>query len=199
MNKPHKNRMLDPLQKSLLSQLNDMMLLDQRRLAAHIKGIRHIKDENKRQTVAEDIKAQIRLAQARLSERQGAVKNPIVFVENLPVSQRKEEIQRLIRDNQVVVIAGETGSGKTTQLPKMCLELGLGSRGLIGHTQPRRIAARSVATRIAEELKCELGSLVGYKVRFTDQIGKDTQIKLMTDGILLAEIQTDRYLNQYDT
>ncbi|SPY32264.1 ATP-dependent RNA helicase HrpA [Pasteurella canis] len=98
-----------------------------------------------------------------------------------------------------MVIAGETGSGKTTQLPKMCLALGLGTKGLIGHTQPRRIAARSVATRIAEELNTELGDLVGYKVRFTDQISENTMVKLMTDGILLAEIQSDRFLNQYDT
>ncbi len=92
-----------------------------------------------------------------------------------------------------MVIAGETGSGKTTQLPKMCLELGRGTKGLIGHTQPRRIAARSVATRIAEELKTELGDLVGYKVRFNDQISDNTMVKLMTDGILLAEIQNDRF------
>lgn len=95
------------------------------------------------------------------------------------------------------MVAGETGSGKTTQLPKMCLELGFGNLGMIGHTQPRRIAARSVAARIAEELETELGGLVGYKVRFNDQISDDTQIKLMTDGILLAEIQNDRFLNQY--
>ncbi|TID13047.1 ATP-dependent helicase HrpA, partial [Avibacterium paragallinarum] len=106
---------------------------------------------------------------------------------------------KAIEQNQVVIIAGETGSGKTTQLPKMCLALGRGKKGLIGHTQPRRIAARSVATRIAEELHCELGTLVGYKVRFNDQISDDTQIKLMTDGILLAEIQSDPFLNQYDT
>ena len=117
----------------------------------------------------------------------------------MPVSARREEILKLIEENQVVVIAGETGSGKTTQLPKMCLELGRGIKGLIGHTQPRRIAARSVANRIAEELQSEMGSTVGYKVRFNDQVSDNTLVKLMTDGILLAEIQNDRYLNQYDT
>ncbi len=175
------------------------MIIDQRRLSARIKGIGHIKSEEGKNAVATEIQQQIQLAQVRLQGRKSAVKNPIVFPDNLPVSQRKAEIQKLIAENQVVIVAGETGSGKTTQLPKMCLELGFGQKGLIGHTQPRRIAARSVAARIAEELKCELGALVGYKVRFNDQISENTQIKLMTDGILLAEIQTDRYLNQYDT
>src|ERR1051326_4410211 len=123
----------------------------------------------------------------------------IPFPESLPVSQRRDDILAAIRDHQVVVVAGETGSGKTTQLPKICLELGRGVRGQIGHTQPRRIAARTVAERIAEELGTELGSTVGYKVRFTDQSGEDTLVKVMTDGILLAEIQNDRSLRRYDT
>ncbi len=118
---------------------------------------------------------------------------------NLPVADRREEIMATIRDNQITIVCGETGSGKTTQLPKMCLELGRGVDGMIGHTQPRRLAARSVAARIAEELKSELGSVVGYKVRFHDKTKSDSYIKLMTDGILLAEIRNDRYLNQYDT
>jgi ATP-dependent helicase HrpA len=117
----------------------------------------------------------------------------------LPVCERREEIEEAILNNQVVIIAGETGSGKTTQLPKICLSLGLGVKGLIGHTQPRRIAARSVANRIAEELKVPLGELVGYQVRFTDVATDATAIKLMTDGILLAEIQKDRFLSRYDT
>ncbi|UEA17685.1 ATP-dependent RNA helicase HrpA [Pasteurella canis] len=186
------------LQKSLLSELNEVMNSDYRQLLARIKGISNIKNEQAQQAVAAEIQSQIQLAQERLNQRKSAVKN-IEFPENLPVSQRKEEIQKLITQHQVVVIAGETGSGKTTQLPKMCLALGLGTKGLIGHTQPRRIAARSVATRIAEELNTELGDLVGYKVRFTDQISENTMVKLMTDGILLAEIQSDRFLNQYDT
>ncbi|WP_020558364.1 ATP-dependent RNA helicase HrpA [Thiofilum flexile] len=118
---------------------------------------------------------------------------------DLPVAQRRDEIIAAIKQHQVVIICGETGSGKTTQLPKMCLEAGRGIDGFIGHTQPRRIAARSVAERIAEELETPLGQHVGYKVRFQDKIQPTSYVKLMTDGILLAEIQQDRYLNDYDT
>lgn len=121
------------------------------------------------------------------------------YPDDLPVAQRREEILKAISTHQVVILCGETGSGKTTQLPKMCLELGRGVDGFIGHTQPRRIAARSVAARIAEELKTALGQQVGYKVRFHDRSSPDSYIKVMTDGILLAEIQQDRHLRQYDT
>lgn len=190
-------RELNPIQQSLFSKLKDIMLVDQRRLSARIHGIGKIKSQEAQQAVAAEIQQQIEQAQLRVENRKSAVKNPIVFPESLPVSQRKAEIQKLLSEHQVIVVAGETGSGKTTQLPKMCLELGFGNLGMIGHTQPRRIAARSVAARIAEELETELGGLVGYKVRFNDQISDDTQIKLMTDGILLAEIQNDRFLNQY--
>ena len=117
----------------------------------------------------------------------------------LPIVQHRDAILESIRDNRVTIICGETGSGKTTQIPKMCLEAGRGVEGLIGHTQPRRLAARSVSTRLASELKSELGGTVGYKVRFSDQVSADSYIKLMTDGILLAEIQSDPWLNQYDT
>ena len=188
---------LTPLQQSLFSQLIDIMLVDKRRLSARIHGIGKIKNQEAQQAVADEIQQQIEQARLRVESRKSAVKNPIVFPESLPVSQRKAEIEKLLSEHQVIVVAGETGSGKTTQLPKMCLELGLGNLGTIGHTQPRRIAARSVAARIAEELQTELGDLVGYKVRFNDQISDNTQIKLMTDGILLVEIQTDRFLNQY--
>jgi ATP-dependent helicase HrpA len=124
----------------------------------------------------------------------------ISYPAELPISQRKDDILAAIRDHQVVVVAGETGSGKTTQLPKICLELGRGGEGsLIGHTQPRRLAARTIAQRVSEELGGELGGLVGYQVRFTDRVGPDTRVKLMTDGILLAEIQHDRMLRRYDT
>src|SRR5687767_4395393 len=124
----------------------------------------------------------------------------ITFPPELPVSARRDDIAAAIRDHQVVIVAGETGSGKTTQLPKICLELGRGGDGrLIGHTQPRRIAARSVAERIASELGTELGDLVGYQVRFTDRTSKAGRVKLMTDGILLAELQRDRDLRRYDT
>ncbi len=190
-------REVTSLQQSLFSQLNDIMRVDQRRLSARIHGIGKIKSQEAQQAVADEIQQQIEQARVRVESRKSAVQNPIVFPESLPVSQRKAEIEKLLSEHQVIVVAGETGSGKTTQLPKMCLELGLGNLGTIGHTQPRRIAARSVAARIAEELQTELGDLVGYKVRFNDQISDNTQIKLMTDGILLAEIQTDRFLNQY--
>ncbi|WP_049722285.1 ATP-dependent RNA helicase HrpA [Gilvimarinus polysaccharolyticus] len=131
--------------------------------------------------------------------RRQLVPTSIEFPEQLPVSAKRDDIAALIRDNQVVVLAGETGSGKTTQLPKICLELGRGVRGLIGHTQPRRIAAHTVAARVAEELGSPLGETVGYQVRFTEQAGDNTLIKVMTDGILLAEIQQDPTLGRYDT
>ncbi|WMR96838.1 ATP-dependent RNA helicase HrpA [Mergibacter septicus] len=173
------------------------MLVDQRRIMARIRGLNAIKSEENRNAVIYEIEQAISSAKLKVEQRKTL--KQIDFPENLPVSQRKDEILKLIAAHQVVVIAGETGSGKTTQLPKMCLALGLGVKGMIGHTQPRRLAARSVAMRIAEELDSELGGIVGYKVRFNDQVSEDTQIKLMTDGILLAEIQADRYLNQYDT
>ena len=123
---------------------------------------------------------------------------PALNYPELPVSQQKQEILDALGNHQVVIVAGETGSGKTTQLPKICLEAGLGCKGLIGHTQPRRLAARSVASRIAEELDSSIGETVGFKIRFTDQTSENSYIKLMTDGILLAEIQEDRYLSQYE-
>ena len=124
---------------------------------------------------------------------------PKVEYPPLPVSDKKEDIKEAIANNQVVIVAGETGSGKTTQLPKICLELGRGVHGMIAHTQPRRLAARSVATRIAEELNTPLGDKVGFKIRFSDQVSERSYVKLMTDGMLLAEMQQDRFLNQYDT
>ncbi len=134
---------------------------------------------------------------ARAARR--AAMPPISYPAELPVSQRRDEIAQVIRDHQVVIIAGETGSGKTTQLPKICLELGRGVDGQIGHTQPRRLAARTVAERIAEELGSPLGETVGYQVRFTDVSADDTLVKLMTDGILLNELARDRQLRRYDT
>jgi len=139
------------------------------------------------------------LASAALVEARSQLLSPLSFPEALPVSARREEIRDAIAANQLVIIAGETGSGKTTQLPKICLEMGRGIQGLIGHTQPRRIAARTVAQRIAEEVNTPLGELVGYQVRFQDHSNDNTLVKLMTDGILLAEIQHDRLLNRYDT
>ncbi|HET7387337.1 MAG TPA: ATP-dependent RNA helicase HrpA, partial [Nocardioidaceae bacterium] len=135
-------------------------------------------------------------------ERRASLVPEIRYPEELPVSRRRDDIAAAIRDHQVVVVAGETGSGKTTQLPKICLELGRGVSGRIGHTQPRRIAARSVAERIAEELGSapkEPGSVVGYQMRFTDHTSRNTLVKVMTDGILLTEMQHDRSLSAYDT
>ncbi len=128
----------------------------------------------------------------------GAASSPTkITYPELPITERREELLKIIRDNQVIVVAGETGSGKSTQLPKMCVELGLHESGWIGHTQPRRIAARSIAERVAEELGDEVGGIVGYKVRFTDKVSKRTAIKVMTDGMLLAEMQNDRDLSAY--
>jgi ATP-dependent helicase HrpA len=138
-------------------------------------------------------------AEAARIERRRALVPKIVYPEDLPVVERREDIAAAIRDHQVVVIAGETGSGKTTQIPKICLDLGRGLAGMVGHTQPRRIAARSVAERIAEELDVELGTTIGYQVRFADHSSRDTLVKVMTDGILLAELQRDRELRRYDT
>ncbi|HXR40792.1 MAG TPA: AAA family ATPase, partial [Acidothermaceae bacterium] len=131
--------------------------------------------------------------------RRRALVPALRYPSGLPVVERKDDIAAAIRDHQVVIVAGETGSGKTTQLPKICLELGRGVRGMIGHTQPRRIAARAVSERIAEELQAPLGGAIGYQVRFTDRASADTLVKVMTDGILLAEMQRDRLLRSYDT
>jgi ATP-dependent helicase HrpA len=154
---------------------------------------------SRRLTQGHDVERDLLAAEERLARRLAAVPERIDFPETLPVSERRDDIAAAIRDHQVVVIAGETGSGKTTQIPKICLELGRGVRGLIGHTQPRRLAARSVAERVAEELGTPLGSTVGYTVRFHDQVAEHTLVKLMTDGILLAEMQRDRDLLAYDT
>ncbi|MGS2718651.1 ATP-dependent RNA helicase HrpA [Eionea flava] len=144
------------------------------------------------------LSSKIHASCSRVQQRRDAL--PVVtFPDELPISDKREDIAGIIKQHQVVVLAGETGSGKTTQLPKICLSMGRGVHGMIGHTQPRRIAARTVATRIAEELGSPLGESVGYQVRFTDQASDNTHIKLMTDGILLAEIQQDRFLSRYDT
>ncbi|WP_428461550.1 ATP-dependent RNA helicase HrpA [Photobacterium kagoshimensis] len=178
--------------------MKDCMMRDRFRLQKRIQGAARIKNEKAKHAVfdeiALDIAKSMQIVQMRQTQRP-----TISYPELLPVSQKKDDIAEAIKNNQVVIVAGETGSGKTTQLPKICLELGRGASGMIGHTQPRRLAARSVATRIAEEMQCELGSYVGYKVRFNDQVSDRSQVKLMTDGILLAEIQNDRFLSQYDT
>src|SRR5439155_15094242 len=135
---------------------------------------------------------------ARREKRQSQVPR-LEYDDSLPVVARREEIAAAIREHQVVVVCGETGSGKSTQLPKICLEIGRGVAGMIGHTQPRRIAARSIASRLGEELRTSVGQKVGFKIRFTDTTGPSTLVKVMTDGVLLAESQHDRFFDQYDT
>ncbi|CAM2968877.1 ATP-dependent RNA helicase HrpA [Vibrio diazotrophicus] len=183
---------------SLKKALKQCLLKDRFRLSKRISGASKIKKDAARHAVFDEIALDIAQSMMVVQQRINQ-KVTIEYPELLPVSQKRDDIAKAIQENQVVIVAGETGSGKTTQLPKICAELGRGKYGLIGHTQPRRLAARSVATRIAEEMETELGNFVGYKVRFNDQISDQTQIKLMTDGILLAEIQHDRFLNQYDT
>ncbi|EKF9593559.1 ATP-dependent RNA helicase HrpA [Vibrio cholerae] len=183
---------------SLKKALGECLIKDRFRFSKRIDGASKIKNESARNAVFDEIALDI--AQSMMVVEQRKQQMPkIEYPALLPVSQKRDDIAQAIAHHQVVIVAGETGSGKTTQLPKICAELGRGKYGLIGHTQPRRLAARSVANRIAEEMETELGGFVGYKVRFTDQISDQTQIKLMTDGILLAEIQNDRFLNQYDT
>ncbi|WP_432080148.1 ATP-dependent RNA helicase HrpA [Streptomyces sp. WAC 04229] len=184
---------------TLAPRLAELSLRDAHRLGRRLEGARKIRKPEARAAVLAEIETEVAKAEQRVGERRARV--PVVsYPEQLPVSQKKDEIAAAIRDHQVVIVAGETGSGKTTQIPKICVELGRGVRGMIGHTQPRRIAARTVAERVADELDTPLGETVGWKVRFTDQVNPEsTFIKLMTDGILLAEIQTDRELRAYDT
>jgi ATP-dependent helicase HrpA len=182
----------EPSAAQLRAQLDGVTLRDAARIGRRLKNLRGASPEKLRRLADE-----IASAQSVIATRQAAV--PTITYPDLPVSARRQEIAEAIRAHQVVVIAGETGSGKTTQLPKICLEAGRGVRGTIGHTQPRRLAARTVAQRIADELGTPLGDTVGYTVRFTDQVSDHTLIKLMTDGILLAEVQRDRRLLRYDT
>ena len=184
--------------KSLFDLLEQVKLSDKARIRNRLLGIKKISDQNKQekalQQIAKTIEQSIANKKLRLTHLP-----KISYPEGLPVSQNVDVIAKAITENQVVIIAGETGSGKTTQIPKICLQLGRGIDGIIGHTQPRRIAARTVANRISDELNTKLGDAVGYKVRFNDQVGEQSYIKLMTDGILLAEMQKDRLLRQYDT
>ncbi|MFC8571427.1 ATP-dependent RNA helicase HrpA [Streptomyces sp. NPDC057245] len=184
---------------TLAPRLTQLSLRDAHRLGRRLEGARKIRKPEARAAVLAEIETEVARAEQRIGERRARVP-AVSYPEQLPVSQKKDEIAAAIRDHQVVIVAGETGSGKTTQIPKICVELGRGVRGMIGHTQPRRIAARTVAERVADELDTPLGETVGWKVRFTDQVNPEsTFIKLMTDGILLAEIQTDRELRAYDT
>lgn len=178
----------------LLNTLDHAMIGDRNRLRRQLLELRKKPDEGKLAQWVEKLQASC----ARVTARRDSVPT-IRYDDNLPIAAKRDEIKKLLSEHQVLIIAGETGSGKTTQLPKICLELGRGQHGQIAHTQPRRIAARSVAARVAEELATPLGGLVGYQVRFEDQSDSNTLVKLMTDGILLAETQHDRFLERYDT
>ncbi|TWD83945.1 ATP-dependent helicase HrpA [Kribbella amoyensis] len=182
----------------VLPRLDALMVHDREQLGRRLERVRTSKDERKRSQALQSVLGAIEAAEHKVEQRRLAVPE-ISYPEQLPVSQLKDDIATAIQDHQVVVIAGETGSGKTTQIPKICLELGRGVTGLIGHTQPRRLAARTVAERIAEELGTELGDTIGYAVRFTDKVSDRSLVKLMTDGILLNELQRDRDLSRYDT
>lgn len=184
--------MSEPSVAELRRRLDELTFRDAARFGRRLKQLRGASPE-KLTKLADQIAA----ARGVVATRAAAV--PQITYPDLPVSERRDEIAAAIQAHQVVIVAGETGSGKTTQLPKICLELGRGVRGTIGHTQPRRLAARTVAQRIADELGSPLGETIGYTVRFTDQVSDRTLVKLMTDGILLAEIQRDRRLLRYDT
>ena len=182
--------------------LDKALLSDKRRILNKAKKIfgnknKKIDESNISQDDLNELAIECALACEKAQLRNQNIPK-IEYPDNLPVSKEKDNLVKLIKENQVVIIAGDTGSGKTTQLPKICLEAGLGRRGYIGHTQTRRLATRTVAKRISDELKVELGTLVGYKIRFTDKVSDNTIIKLMTDGVLLTELERDRYLNDYE-
>ncbi|PKO34219.1 MAG: ATP-dependent RNA helicase HrpA [Betaproteobacteria bacterium HGW-Betaproteobacteria-7] len=174
----------------------DTLTADARRLLALQRELQRAAGD-KREQAQSELGALLAASQAAVAVRRAKLPRP-EFQADLPVNERRADIAELIANNQVVIVCGETGSGKTTQLPKICLELGIGARGLIGHTQPRRLAARSVATRLAQELKTQVGAGIGVKIRFQDRSGPESWVKLMTDGILLAESQSDPYLNAYE-
>ncbi len=187
-----------PTAADLAARLTDLTAVDERRLRGRLRGIRRISDPAKRDRALTDFERQVGTAEARVARRRATVPS-LRFPPELPVSDRVDDLAAAIAANQVVIVAGETGSGKSTQLPKICLQIGRGVRGMIGHTQPRRIAARALAERIAEETGTAVGGAVGYAIRFGDHTGPDTLVKLMTDGILLNEIVRDRMLWAYDT
>ncbi|MDO8211263.1 ATP-dependent RNA helicase HrpA [Conexibacter sp. CPCC 206217] len=182
----------------LRARLDDLTIRDEHRIRRRFDRLRTVHGDEARGEALTKIAQEIEQSEARVARRRATVPR-VSYPPQLPVSARKDELLAAIRDNQVVVVAGETGSGKTTQLPKICLELGRGVRGAIAHTQPRRLAARTVAERIAEELNVPLGDAVGYAVRFNDRTSEDTLVRLVTDGLLLAQIQRDPLLRRYDT
>src|SRR5688500_2356281 len=185
--------------RDLAAAIAEAMLADRHRLRRQLRSLEQAAAAGKPfdrnlARLEEEVRRSTATRDSRLASRPA-----VQFDAALPIAARRDEIAKAIGEHQVVIVCGETGSGKSTQLPKICLERGRGIDGLIGHTQPRRIAARSVAARIAEEVGSPLGRAVGYKVRFTDATSPQTYIKLMTDGILLAETQGDRFLDAYDT
>jgi ATP-dependent helicase HrpA len=182
---------------TLASEIHFCQIVDRQRLSAKLHRLQNSKEQGSTSAFVA-LAAEVEESKAKCARRAAAIPQSITFPENLPVSERASDIVGLLQENQVLIIAGDTGSGKTTQLPKMCLAAGYGRYGLIGHTQPRRLAAVSVADRIAEELGVSTGTGVGYQVRFNEKTSAATFLKLMTDGILLAEIQQDRFLNQYE-
>ena len=190
---------MDTTLQDLRRKTGTLLRFDRQRFRRRLSGAEKISDPKRQRQVAAVLAAEIDAAEQRAVRRRGSAPAKITYPEDLPITARRDELLAAIADHQVVIVAGETGSGKSTQLPKLCLELGRGVEGLIGHTQPRRIAARSIASRVADELGTSIGGLVGYTVRFSDQVGEDTLIKVMTDGILLAEIHRDRRLSRYDT
>src|SRR5581483_11736014 len=183
---------------TLSARLPGLMVRDADRLRRQLDRARGLREEAARRALLDEVATAVEAAEQHLANRRAGIPTPR-YPAALPVSERRDEIAAAIAAHPVVIVAGETGSGKSTQLPKICLEVGRGVRGMIGHTQPRRLAARAVAERVAEELGSEVGAAVGYAVRFTDRVSRQTLIKVMTDGILLNEIQRDRLLTAYDT
>ncbi|MEQ8313805.1 MAG: ATP-dependent RNA helicase HrpA [Gammaproteobacteria bacterium] len=186
--------MTEPLQ----SLLDQCQVGDIFRFRNRLRKADKIRDKSQKQAVWRSLQQEMEKSIAACERRKASQPQQVSYPKQLPFSEKSGEIARLIKEHQVLVVAGDTGSGKTTQLPKICVEAGLGQRGMIGHTQPRRLAAVSVANRIAEEMAVELGEGVGYQIRFNEKTSPGTFLKIMTDGILLAEIQQDRFLNRYE-
>ncbi|MFZ0492405.1 MAG: DEAD/DEAH box helicase, partial [Acidimicrobiia bacterium] len=182
----------------LRTRIDGLPPSDRRSFRRRLTGAAGITASSRREAVLAVIEADLTATEGRLTTRRSSIP-AITYPEDLPIVGHLDELAALIAEHQVVIVSGETGSGKSTQIPKLCLQIGRGVNGLIGHTQPRRIAARSIAERLAEETGTEVGGVVGYAVRFTDQVGDRTLIKVMTDGLLLAEIHRDRRLRRYDT
>ena len=186
------------LYRQIGDQIDQAMKPDQFRLRRRLKQLRKQANSARAVEQLQRFGSEVERSAVRRQQRQAALPS-IHYDESLPIHARRAEIAQALREHPIIIVSGETGSGKSTQLPKICLEMGRGVDGFIGHTQPRRLAARSIATRLAEEIGSPLGQDVGFKIRFTDRTRPETYVKLMTDGILLAETPRDRFLNQYDT